>query len=134
MANFRQGLVSLVLSTSIIFGGCANFREGEIVAKKYQAPKKGTPIFGFTSPALLLTSIVLKLATKREEKFDNCVERYDFETKQVIKYTVNNRKVYESAEIGDWLIQTSNHDQYNQIKHFSNSINYPVGTRIELNK
>ena len=78
MVNFKKGIVSLVLSTGILLGGCANVREGEIVAKEYQEPKKGTPLFGFTSPAVFTASLVLKAATMREERYDNYIERYDF--------------------------------------------------------
>jgi len=134
MANFKKGIVSLVLSTGILLGGCANVREGEIIAKEYEPPKKGTPLFGFTSPAVFTASLVLKAATMRSERFDNYVERYDFVQGKLISDRVNNRFIYHNSEVGDWMIRTFDERQYKQIKNFSKSIDYPVGTKLEIRK
>jgi len=127
MAIFRRGLISAIAAVGIL-AGCANFKEGEIVAKKYEAPKQGTPLFGYTSPAVFTASVVLKLATMRAERFDNYVERYDFENRKFVGEAINDRAAYNISRVGDWLIHTNQKDKYQEIRDFSRTIEYPAGT------
>jgi len=121
----HKTLAGILSAGLLVSAGCAT-QEGRVMNKFYSPAKIITITVNYRGVPIPVPIYIPETKKLRLRKYDG---------EKIRNTSVPiSREAFNGTEIGDWYIKTFNREEFNAIQSLSNSIKYPIGSRIPFNE